>query len=65
MVTGLAVGEREIMDPARPSLILQRMGEKGLWEIAKACGSTMEAIERANGLQGEPQVGQMLLIPVM
>ena len=65
MVTGLAVGEREIMDPARPSLILQRMGEKGLWEIAKACGSTVEAIERANGLQGEPQVGQMLLIPVM
>ena len=65
MVTGLLVGERNGMDPRRPSLILQRMGESGLWELAKACGSTVVAIEQANGLQGEPQLGQMLLIPVM
>ena len=65
MVTGLTVGERSGMDPRRPSLILQRMGEAGLWELAKACGSTVAAIEQANNLQGEPQMGQLLLIPVM
>lgn len=65
MVTGLIVGERSGMDPQRPSLILQRMGDMGLWELAKACGSTVEAIESANGLHGEPQIGQMLLIPVL
>lgn len=65
MLTGLIVGERTALDPNRPSLILQRMGETGLWEMAKACSSTVEAIEKANGLQGEPPVGQMLLIPVM
>lgn len=65
MLTGITTGERGAMDPARPSLVLQRMGEAGLWELAKTCGSTVEAIEKANGLQGEPPVGQMLLIPVM
>lgn len=65
MVTGLTAGERGVLDPQRPSLILQRMGEAGLWELAKACGSTVEAIERANQLHGEPQIGQMLLIPVL
>ncbi len=41
-------------DPARPSLILRRTGEGGLWELAKACGSTVEAIRSANGLEAEP-----------
>ena len=65
MVTGLTLGERSIPDPRRPSLILQRMGDAGLWEMAKCCGSTVTAIEQANGLQGEPSVGQLLLIPVV
>jgi len=65
MLTGLTMAERTAKDPARPSLILRRMGDAGLWELAKACGSTVEAIEKANDLQAEPQMGQMLLIPVM
>jgi len=52
-------------DPNRPSLLLQRMGEGDLWSLAKATGSTVDAILDANGLQGEPAPDQMLLIPVI
>ena len=65
MIAALTVGQRQAPDPMRPTLILQRMGEAGLWELAKLCGSTVEAIEQANGLQQEPKPGQMLLIPVL
>lgn len=64
-VTGLVVGEPIEKDPARPSLILRRAGQEGLWEIAKQNGSTVEAISAANGLQGEPDPDKMLLIPVL
>ena len=65
MVCGLEVGEQIQPDPARPSLLLQRMGERSLWEVAKAAGSTVEAIWQANDLREEPLPGQMLLIPVL
>lgn len=64
MVTGLEMGEARVKDPGRPSLILRRAGEDSLWDMAKASGSTMDAIRRANGLESEPTPGQMLLIPV-
>lgn len=64
MVTGLRVGEVLPKAPDRPSLILRRTGEQGLWDIAKAAGTTVEAIRRANGLQEEPTPERMLLIPV-
>lgn len=64
MVTGFQLGEARQPDPNRPTLILRRAGENGLWDMAKAAGSTMEAIRRANGLKEEPVPGQMLLIPV-
>lgn len=64
MVTGLELGEAKEPDGNRPSLILRRAGEARLWDIAKAAGSTMEAIRKANDLQEEPAPGQMLLIPV-
>lgn len=65
MVTGIELGQEQEQDPMRPSLILRRASAEGLWPMAKECGSTVEAICRANGLEGEPQSGQMLLIPVM
>lgn len=65
MVTGLELGELTKPDPGRPSLILRRMGENGLWDMAKESHSTVDAIRRANGLQEEPLPGQMLLIPVL
>lgn len=63
-VTGLELGEAARPDPKRPSMILCRAGEKSLWELAKASGSTVEAIRAANGLMDEPEQGRMLLIPV-
>lgn len=64
MISGVSMGTA-MRDPSAPSLILQRMGEGGLWELAKNCDSTVEAILKANPAAGEPQPGQMLLIPVM
>lgn len=65
MVCGMEIGEVIPPDPSRPSLLLQRMGEMPLWDVAKATGSTVEAIWKANDLQEEPVPGQMLLIPVL
>ena len=65
MVTALDIGQPTMPAENRPSLLLQRMGEEGLWKLAKASGSTVEAIRQANGLQDEPAPGQMLLIPVI
>ena len=65
MVTGVELCGKKQPDANRPSLILQRAGEKRLWDIAKAAGTTVAAIRRANGLEDEPSPDQMLLIPVM
>lgn len=48
----------------RPSVILRRSGGQSLWELAKGCGSTVDAIRKANGITEEPLDGRMLLIPV-
>lgn len=64
MVTELEICGQKEPDPQRPSLILRRAGTDTLWEIAKACGSTMDAIRNANHLSDEPRPSQMLLIPV-
>ena len=63
-VSGLSLGEARQPDPMRPSLILRRAGNDSLWEMAKASGSSMDAIRRANNLENEPNPGQMLLIPI-
>lgn len=64
MVTALELGEETEPDPGRPSLILRRTAGEGLWSIAKQSGSTVEAIQKANHLQDEPEEGQILIIPV-
>ncbi len=64
MVTELEVGEVRESDPNRPSMILRRADDEGLWALAKGYGSTVAAIQEANQLTGEPDVGQMLLIPI-
>ena len=50
---------------ARPSVVIRRV-ERGeaLWDIAKACGSTVADICSANSLPGEEAAaGTLLLIP--
>ena len=65
MVVSLELGELQQPDPARPSLILKKSDGKTLWELAKQNGSTVAAIQQANGLQTEPEAEHMLLIPVI
>lgn len=64
MVSALELGENVAKDPNRPSVILRRRDGGSLWDIAKECGSTVDAILRANDLQEEPKDNRMLLIPV-
>ena len=64
MVKGLNLGEIREPDPGRPSLILRRAGQEGLWPLAKEYGTTVEAIREANGLEDLPSPERMLLIPV-
>ena len=65
MVSGIEYSEPNEADDFSPSMILQRVNNATLWDIAKSCGSTVDAIVNANQLQGEPNYGQMLLIPVV
>lgn len=65
VVTGAELGDMTEPDPNRPSLILRRLGEESLWDLAKRTGSTVEAIQKMNGLQQEPAMEQMLLIPIV
>lgn len=64
IVSGLELGAARKPNPNSPSLILRRIGEDRLWDVAKASHSTVEAIRKANGLTEEPAPDQMLLIPV-
>lgn len=63
VVSGVTPGQEKQPRENRPSLILCRAGEERLWDLAKKCGSTVEAISQANHLEGEPEAGRMLLIP--
>lgn len=63
MVTGLTVREAQTQE-RRPGLIIRRLGEDTLWEVAKATGSTVEGILQANGLTETPTPDSFLLIPV-
>lgn len=64
-VRSINIGEAREPDPGRPALILCRAGETSLWQMARENGSTMAAIREASELEGEPEPGQMLLIPVL
>lgn len=65
MVVGIKAGEQQESDPERPSLILCRCDGDSLWNIAKRCGSRVDDIERINHLEGQPQPGKMIMIPII
>lgn len=52
-------------DVNRPSVVIRRVTSgESLWDIAKACASTVQEICGANGLSGEEiPAGTLLLIP--
>ncbi len=64
MVTGLELGQEVPLEENRPSVIVRRVGDATLWELAKASGSTVDAIRKANALAEEPLDDRILLIPV-
>ena len=64
-VTQITLGERLEQDPGRPSLILRRATGEPVWNLAKDSGSTVAAIQKANGLETDPVPGRILLIPVL
>jgi hypothetical protein len=63
-VSTLDLTEREDRQD-KPSLILTTLGSRTLWELAKQCGSTIEAIQRVNKLEGEPGKESILIVPVL
>ena len=64
MISGMELGEPEEQSADRPSLILCRPHGERLWDIAKRTGSTVRAIQDANGIESEQNYDRMLLIPV-
>ena len=65
MITSLEMGDKKIPDTDRPCLILQRMGNTSLWNLAKENGSTVEKIRSANAMEGQIEQDRILLIPVV
>ena len=63
-VSAVQLGENLLPDPERPSLIVCRAGNTGLWELAKENKTTVSAILAANGLHEEPVMDQMVLVPI-
>ena len=64
VLAGMEVGELTKKDPARPSLILRRLGQESLWDVAKSCRTTVSAIQDANTLTDECAPNKMLIIPI-
>lgn len=64
IMSGLRLSEAIQKDPNRPSLILRRMSTDSLWDLAKRSGSTVASIMQANGLETDPQTGDMIMIPI-
>lgn len=64
-VTAVKGGTEKAADTVRPSVVIRRVGDnESLWEIAKACGSTVKDICTANALLSESvPCGTVLLIP--
>lgn len=65
MISSIQMEEPVRTDPNRPGLILQRMGDHTLWDLAKENGSTVERIRSANELTDLVEPDRILLIPVL
>lgn len=63
-LAGMEMGEAEKKDPNRPSLILRRLGQESLWDVAKSCRTTVSAIQDANAITDDCASDKMLIIPI-
>lgn len=64
MITGMTLGDTRQKEEDRPSVILRKMGDEDIWNIAKAYHTTVQAIENANPLSEDISSESILLIPV-
>ena len=64
MLTGMTLGDVQQKDEGRPSVILRKLGNDKIWELAKEYHTTVEAIEIANAISDQPEAERILLIPV-
>ncbi len=64
VLSGMEMGEAEKKDPNRPSLILRRLGQDSLWDVAKSCRTTVSAIQDANAITDDCASDKMLIIPI-
>jgi FOG: LysM repeat len=64
-ITNLSYDETSARDLSTiPSVTVKRITpEETLWALAKRYNSTLGLIAEANGLEGEPEIGQLVLIP--
>ncbi len=65
MLTGISMGQVCETEEDRPAMVVRKAGRESLWTIAKKTGSTVEAIRSMNGIPGEPDPEQVLLIPII
>ena len=66
MVTSMNVNPLRSQDSEYCGVIIRRKKkEERLWDIAKRYGSTVQAIEKTNQLEQEPEDDRLLLIPVL
>lgn len=63
-LAGMELGAPVKKDPHRPSLILRRLGQEALWDVAKSCCTTVSAIREANNLTDDCSPNKMLIIPI-
>ena len=65
VITGLVVEEKEQQNTECPSIILKRVENQRIWDIAKECKSTVSKIKEANNMDADELLkDQILLIPV-
>lgn len=65
MITSITVAEATAPVQDRPAMVVRKAGWDSLWAIAKKTGSTVEAICAMNGISGDPDPEQVLLIPIL
>lgn len=64
MTSGIETGEMKEKDPARPSLIVRKIGKNRIWDIAKQHNANVSDIQGVNGDCEELKEDQVILIPI-
>lgn len=64
MTSAIEINEAKEQDPSRPSLIVRKLGNCRVWDIAKQYGAKISDIQTVNDLDSESDTDRVLLIPI-